>query len=159
MLPRFDGRLGDTLAALGLMEPVHLFRHIVDQVRHKLLELFTWTEGRATFSDGVGPPQRGFPLGLDPWRVLAEGVELRFAAGLEQDTFAVHMMDDLVPTGVAAPPDLPPEVEELISMLRGPLPLQEAVDALEDPRDRDVHRPYRAVRLALAVGLVRWAAA
>jgi hypothetical protein len=50
VLPKFDGRLGDTLSALGLIEPVELLRHIGEQVREKLLSIFLWTSGTARFS-------------------------------------------------------------------------------------------------------------
>ncbi|HJL20321.1 MAG TPA: serine/threonine-protein kinase [Sandaracinaceae bacterium LLY-WYZ-13_1] len=156
VLPRFEGRLGDTLAALGLVEPVQLFRHIAAQVREKLLELFTWEDGTASFFDGVGPPRSYFPLGLDPWRMLQEGVERRLAQGLEQETFAPHIVDELVRTAEAAPDGLPREVEEVLAELGVPRSLQDVVEALEDPTERDVHRPYRAIRLALAIGLVRF---
>ena len=156
MLPRFDGRLGDTLAALGLMEPVDLFRHIVEQVREKLLALFTWDTGRAHFSHGVAPPKRGFPLGLDPYRVLLEGIERRLVEGLEQDTFARHMTDDLVPGPSPLPAAAPQDVALLASLVRTRCPLQDVIEALEDPSGADVHRPYRLVRLGLALRVVAW---
>lgn len=157
VLPRFDGRLGDTLAALGLIEPVELFRHISDQVKEKLLELFTWDAGAADFHDGAEPPDRYFPLGLDPWWVISAGIERRLEAGLEEDTFAPHMLDSLVRTRAAAPDALPRDVERVLSLARARKPLPEVVDALEAEVSRDVHRPYRAIRLALALGLVAWA--
>ena len=158
MLPRFDGRLGDTLAALGLMEPVDLFRHIVEQVREKLLALFTWDTGRAQYSPGVAPPKRSFPLGLDPYRVLLEGIERRIVEGLEHDTFARHITDDLVPGRHPLPGAAPGDVALLASRVRQPTPLQEVIEALEDPSGADVHRPYRIVRLGLALGVVAWSA-
>lgn len=158
VLPRFDGRLGDTLAALGLVEPVQLFQHIAEQVREKLLELFTWDEGQARFYDGVQPPKRYFPLGLDPWRLLHEGMERRFAEGLEQAIFARSMTARLERTPEAPPEELPDEVDQVLDLTRAARPLKEVVQALEDPSERDVHRAYRAIRLALALGLVRWSA-
>ncbi|GAB4197974.1 MAG: hypothetical protein OHK0013_06600 [Sandaracinaceae bacterium] len=85
VMPRFEGKLGETLTALGLVEPVHLFRQIASQVREKLLDLFTWTSGRGSFFRGVSPPASGFPLGLDAFRLVEEGVDRRIAAGLEPD--------------------------------------------------------------------------
>jgi hypothetical protein len=136
---------------------VELFRHIADQVREKLLELFTWEDGAARFFDGVDPPRRYFPLGLDPWRILREGVERRLAQGLEHATFAEHMVDCLQRTPVQPPEGLPAEVDRVLSLTRSPQPLQELVERLEDPSERDVHRPYRAIRMALALDLLRWA--
>jgi serine/threonine-protein kinase len=85
VLPRFEGRLGDTLAALGLVEPVHLFQHIASQVREKLLDLFSWSGGRASLWRGAQAPQSGFPLGLDPWSIIEEGIARRIAQGLDDD--------------------------------------------------------------------------
>jgi eukaryotic-like serine/threonine-protein kinase len=90
VIPRFDGRLGDTLVALGLVEPVQLFRHIADQVREKLLDVFLWRSGTASFYQGVRPPKSGFPLGLDPWRILDEGIGRRIAHGLEAERWRGH---------------------------------------------------------------------
>lgn len=156
VMPKFDGRLGDTLSALGLIEPVELLRYISEQVREKLLSLFTWTEGTARFSAGVPPPARGFALGLDPWNVLSEGVDRRLSAGLEQDTFSAHMMDELRATGRGLPRGAPAELELLLVLLTRRRPLQEVVEALSEMDDLDTHRPYRAVRMALALGLVAW---
>ena len=83
VLPRFEGRLGDTLTALGLVEPVSLFRHIAAQVREKLLDLFAWTGGRVTLWRGADVPESAFPLGLDGWAILEEGLARRLAQGLE----------------------------------------------------------------------------
>lgn len=156
VLPRFDGRLGDTLTALGLVEPVLLFRHIAAQVREKLLELFGWDDGEARFYDAVTPPDRYFPLGLDPWRVLSDGIDRRLAAGLEQEAFATHMMDGVHRTDEPAPDGMPRPVLEVLEATQQPYPLQELVEALEDPSDEDRYRAYRAIRLALALDLVRW---
>ncbi len=156
VLPRFEGRLGDTLAALGLIEPVELFRHIGAQVNEKLMELFSWTDGTARFHEGVAPPERYFPLGLDAWSVLGDGIDRRLGAGLMQERFTAHMLDHLGRTPTTPPDGLPQAVHEVLAVTRRPRPLQEVVDALEDPLDRDRHRPYRAIRLALALDLVRW---
>lgn len=156
VLPRFEGRLGDTLTALGLVEPVELFQHIAAQVREKLLELFLWTDGVASFQEGVPPPQRYFPLGLDPWRIVSEGIQRRIEAGLEQGTFSAHMLGVVGRTPVDAPHNLPNEVRHLLERTRRPALLQEVVDFLEDPAEADVHRPYRVIRLALALDLIRF---
>jgi len=159
VLPRFDGRLGDTLAALGLIGPVELFRHIAAQVREKLLELFTWEAGMAELQLGARPADRYFPLGLDPWKVLADGIQRRLGMGLEQATFAEHLLDDVVGTRRAPPDGLPDDVQYVLDLVaRGRKPLQEVVAALEAPGDLDRHRPYRAVRMALALDLVRFGA-
>lgn len=78
ILPRFDGKLGDTLASLGLLEPLQLLRHITDQVKAKLLDLFRWRRGTYRFQRGVAPPGGGFPLGIDPFELIVEGVSFGY---------------------------------------------------------------------------------
>ncbi len=100
LMPRFEGRLGETLVALGLVEPIHLFRHISAQVKEKLLELFTWTAGHAALYRDVERPERAFPLRLDPWEVLIGGAARRLDAGLEDDRFAGRDHDVLQRTAL-----------------------------------------------------------
>ncbi len=157
VLPRFDGRLGDTLTALGLIEPVMLFRYIAAQVREKLLELFTWQDGRAHFQEGARPAERYFPLGLDPWRVLSDGIQRRLEQGMEQATFAEHMLGTVTRTRVAVPTGLPEDVVLVAQLTQRDVPLQDLLDRLAAPGEADPHRPYRAIRMALALDLVRFA--
>jgi serine/threonine-protein kinase len=73
-LPRFSGKLGDTLVGLGLMKPLDVFRLLSDQVRERVMEIFGWVQGQALFFRGVRNPQEAFPLGLDPFEILGAGV-------------------------------------------------------------------------------------
>ncbi len=100
LMPRFEGRLGETLVALGLVEPVQLFRHIGEQVREKLLDLFTWTRGHAALYRGIDQPERAFPLRLDPWDVLCTGAVRRIEAGLEDARFEGRAREVLELTGM-----------------------------------------------------------
>ncbi len=156
VMPRFEGRLGDTLTALGLVEPVQLFREIGLQVQEKLLELFGWRVGKAEFFRGVPQPQSAFPLGLDAWRMLARGVERRIAAGLERDLLEGRRglfvsLARPAPRGLAH--------AELGPLLRGALELAERtpqlgdlLHALRDPNGRDVLRGQREVALLVGIG-------
>lgn len=158
LLPRFDGRLGDTLISLGYIEPVELFRHIATQVEQKILDLFAWTAGEASFYRGVPPPPSRFPLGLDVWAVLDAGLERRLVEGLEEERFRTHLLDVLEPTpqrpAFAKSGPLPPLLASLMEALSTPMPLQEVVIELEAPDDPT--RGYRAVLLGLHLQLVRW---
>jgi hypothetical protein len=90
-LPRFSGKLGDTLVGLGIMRPLDVFRLLSEQVRERVMEIFRWVQGRASFYRGVSKPQGAFPLGLDPFEILGAGVltlpydylERRFLPALE----------------------------------------------------------------------------
>ncbi len=74
VLPRFAGKLGDTLVGLSLLRPLEVFRHLTRQVRDKIIDLFGWMHGRYTFIRGRTNQREAFPLGLDPFEVIGAGV-------------------------------------------------------------------------------------
>ena len=156
VMPRFDGRLGDTLTALGLVEPVTLFRQIASQVEEKLLDLFLWTSGRATFYRGLARPPSGFPLGLDAWRILLDGVARRVAAGIDRERVAGRMAELVettrpAPRGLASAP-LPPGMRRALDRALRPTPLAHILD----DRGRDEARAVRDATLMLGIGAIRW---
>lgn len=153
VMPRFDGRLGDTLVALGLVEPVQLFRHIADQVREKLLDLFGWDAGTATWHPGVSPPDNGFPLGLDPWPIVDEGVArwLTGPRGTKTWKPGRHLVriDPLPPLldGAVLPNELRSELERF----RRPVPIEELGTGAGTPG-----APQRRAVVLLHMGALRW---
>lgn len=158
VMPRFEGRLGDTLAGLGLVEPVVLFRHIADQVRGKLLDLFLWSGGTSTQYLGVAPPASGFPLGLDSWEILDEGLRRRVQAGLEEDRLERWTRMGLSPASgprlTAVRRSLPQVCRRLLSMLDQPLTLgrlRQHWPATEDP-----DAAIRAGLMLIQLKLVGW---
>jgi eukaryotic-like serine/threonine-protein kinase len=157
VMPRFEGRLGDTLSALGLVEPVVLFRHIGEQVREKLLDLFLWDGGLCTHYHGVAPPPSGFPLNIDGWDVLEEGLRRRLAAGMEREREAALRTRKAVPasgpTLSAMRPGLPPRLKRVLSALDQPLTLPELILRLE-PDDPD--QPLLDALLLLHLGAIRF---
>ena len=74
MLPHYNGKLGDTMVALGLLRPLDVFRLLSQQVRDRVIDVFAWTEGTFAFYRGVTNRQDNFPLGLDPFEILGAGV-------------------------------------------------------------------------------------
>ena len=160
VMPRFEGRLGDTLTALGLVEAVHLFQQIAAQVQEKLLELFTWSAGHASFYRGVAKPQSGFPLGLEPWRILMDGIDRRIAQGLEHDTL-VDRRDSLVQAARPAPRGfataaVPTLARRIVERAVVPATVARIARENADPTRRDPTRGAREVVLLLAMGALRW---
>ncbi len=147
VMPRFEGRLGETLVGLGLVDPVQVFLEITGQVREKLLALFAWTDGHAALYRGVDRPDRGFPLAADPWGLLEEGAARRLASGLDR------LRDDrasaLERTSLALP--LPPRLEALVASCEGPRALAE-LERLGEDRDAERAR----VLVLLEAGILRW---
>ncbi len=73
VMPHFGGKLGDTLVGLGLMKPLEVFRHLTRQVRSKIIEVCTWTQGRYEWYPDARCPRQAFPLDLDPLEVYGAG--------------------------------------------------------------------------------------
>lgn len=77
VLPRYQGRIGDTLIALGLVDPVDIFRAIREQGRDRVADLFRWRDGSASFYRGPQAPHVEFPLDLDMPQLMHAGLEVR----------------------------------------------------------------------------------
>jgi len=74
MLPRFGGRIGDALVGLGVLRPIELFRAIHEQTRYRFLEIYRWKRGELAFARGARSQEETFPLGVDPYELIARGV-------------------------------------------------------------------------------------
>jgi serine/threonine-protein kinase len=74
MLPHYNGKLGDTLVALGLLRPLDVFRLLSEQVRDRVIDVFAWTEGTFAYYRSVTNRQENFPLGLDTFEILGASV-------------------------------------------------------------------------------------
>ena len=162
VMPRFEGKLGDTLVALGLVEPLELFQHIAEQVREKLLDLFTWASGTATFYEGVDPPSSGFPLRLDAWEILDRGIQRRIAAGMESELIlqrGQHKVSqaERVDTAIATAA-LPDDLRAALRLCKTPHTIEEVAQFVsEQPGNTDPQRGYRVAAMLLSLGAVHWA--
>ncbi|MCA9530170.1 MAG: serine/threonine protein kinase [Myxococcales bacterium] len=160
-LHRYGGRLGDALVGLGVIEPLALFHHVATQVRLKLIEVFCWPDGRATFAPDVAPPEQAFRLRLPLWETLHAGLHARYQAGLERHRFDGRR-SDLLTLASAAPralalDTLSDDLRLALRVLRRPLPLSSVVGALAPRYKDDTELPYRTVTLLLMMDAVRWA--
>ena len=75
VLPRYGGRMGDTLISMGLVGPVDIFRAIREQGRDRVADLFLWKSGALTFYRGQTAPHVEFPLDLDLPTLMLAGLE------------------------------------------------------------------------------------
>ena len=161
VMPRFEGKLGDTLVALGLVEPLELFQHIGEQVREKLLDLFTWASGTATFYEGVDPPSSSFPLRLDAWEILDRGLQRRIAAGFESALILERGQDlivqaDRIDTAVATAA-LPDDLQAALKRCTTPQTVEQLAQFVDARSGHtDPQRGYRVASLLLSLGAIHW---
>ena len=149
VLPRHGGRLGDSLVALGLVEPLILFQHIATQVREKVLDVFTWPDGRAVLHPGLELPERSFRVDLGPFELLERGAQRRMAAGLEPRARFDRCLLALEP-GQEGAVDLPAHATEIVEILRTPRSLDELAGV-----HADLDRTRAVVTVLLALGILR----
>ncbi len=150
VMPRFEGRLGDTLAALGLVEPVQLVRHMERKVRDQLFDLFLWVDGRASFYREAPAPQTSFNLRFDPWQVLEEGAAIRVDAGLDGAFHDAAKVALVKAPGGSLLPDPPAHLSEMLVGLAAPRALAELEGIAGD-----ANRARRDALLLAALGAVR----
>jgi hypothetical protein len=160
VMPRFEGRLGDTIVALGLVEPVHLFQHIAGQVRAKLLDLFTWRHGTGALYRGVLPPPSGFPLAIDAWQLLVEGIAMRVREGMEppiEDSFRKTVSKPTAPQGDDTPLDRLPEAARLaLRHVTSPMPMTQVRHAVARQHPVSDHEFHAYMVVLKHLGRLDW---
>lgn len=105
VLPRYGGRMGDTLISLGLVSSLDIFGAIRDQGRDRLVDLFTWPTGRLTYYADQTAPHVEFPLDLDPLPLLFAGIEAAMPGDAPLDEWRPRL-DVVVSPGTSARPRL-----------------------------------------------------
>jgi serine/threonine-protein kinase len=139
MLPHYNGKLGDTLVALGLLRPLDVFRLLSQQVRDRVIDVFGWTEGTFAFFRGTTNPSDSFPLGLDTFEILGAGVvnlpgeqlEQRFTAQEDFRPVATHT-ERVQPEAFR----IGPTPREVLELLDGERPLRAWMDHFSEPEER-----------------------
>ena len=102
VLPRYSGRMGDTLISLGLVGPVDIFRAIRDQGRDRVADLFTWKSGKVSFYRGQLAPHVEFPLDLDLPGLMIAGLEAAHPGETPLEMWRDRLDKTLGPSGRGA---------------------------------------------------------
>jgi serine/threonine-protein kinase len=130
VLPRYSGRIGDTLIALGLVSPMDIFRAIREQGRDRVADLFTWSQGSVVFYRGQAEPHVEFPLDLDLPPLIIAGLEAAQPGEAPVETFRTRL-DQVVMRGavdregIARGVAWPPLVAEVLKLGSVGLPLRD----------------------------------
>lgn len=76
LMPRYGGKLGDTLIALDIIEPIQLYKHISEHLAERLLEMLTWKQGEYLFFKGINhlyEEKEQFVMDINPFAILYQG--------------------------------------------------------------------------------------
>jgi hypothetical protein len=139
MLPHYNGKLGDTLVALGLLRPLDVFRLLSQQVRDRVIDVFGWTEGTFAFFRGTTNPAEGFPLGLDTFEILGAGVVTLPGEPLEQRFAPLVDYRPVATPHRRVQPEafrIGPTPREVLELLDGERTLRAWMDQFADPEER-----------------------
>jgi eukaryotic-like serine/threonine-protein kinase len=158
-LPKYEGRLGDTLIGLGLVDPVEVFRAIQNQGRARVADTFRWSKGRVSFYRNVKPSRVDFRLDLDIPELMLAGLD---ESVTNNAVFQRHQ-DDLARTFAPVRPSpahamsvaWPPVVLLLMGSLGSGRKLSELLTALKTERSVEAPDALRALEIAVAGGLVQ----
>jgi len=159
VLPRYGGRMGDTLISLGLVGPVDIFRAIREQGRDRVADLFLWRGGQLTFYRGHTASHVEFPLDLDLAALMLAGLETARPGDAIVDEHRTDFDRTVVPVADPALADVawPPLVARVIELLPRPTRLREIMIAAAQSNGlltaADV---LRGLEILFAAGLVRW---
>lgn len=72
-LHEWGGRLGDALVAIGAVPAHDIYELLSEQMREKILDVFTWREGYYGYYENQEPETKGYPLGIDALKIIVEG--------------------------------------------------------------------------------------
>ncbi len=172
VLPRYSGRMGDTLISMGLVGPVDIFRAIREQGRDRVADLFLWRGGTLSFYRGHTAPHVEFPLDLELPALMLAGLE----TAKPGDTILAEHRSNLDRTlGPSLPRDglysfegvtWPPSVMTVMDLVRKPVTLREVLQAAA--KQQTTHQAsgeqgplstgdvLRALEILLAAGLAAW---
>jgi serine/threonine-protein kinase len=159
MLPRFGGRLGDALVGLGVLRPIELFRAVHDQTQERFIELFSWETGEIGFARGARSHEETFPLGVDPFDLVARGVRAGYSVA-ELEAILKPFEEDMI-EAVAMPPvrleqfRLPDREVAVIEAARARTTLAQLTAKLTKDAAADPDEVLRAVFIGLCCDLLR----
>ena len=159
MLPRFGGRLGDALVGLSILRPIELFRAIHDQMVERVIEAFSWQSGDIGFVKGARSHEETFPLGLNPFELIARGFRSGYSAA-ELEFLLRPLQEEVIEPVLVPPVRLEtfrmPEAEQMVienvteKTTLSALMAKASVKRIADPND-----VLRAVFLGLSCELLK----
>lgn len=159
VLPRYGGRMGDTLISLGLVGPVDIFRAIREQGRDRVTDLFLWKQGKITFYRGQQAPHVEFPLDQDVPTLILAGLEAREPTDAPVERYRAHLDRVLSPvpkTPLTESIVWPTVVQSVLAAIQQPISLRDLLLGVVRPGHVGAGDVLRAVELLFAAKLLVW---
>lgn len=164
VLPRYGGRMGDTLISLGLVGPVDIFRAIREQGRDRVAEIFSWSSGHVSFYRNHELPHVDFPLDLDLPTLMLAGLEAAKPAGVPVEEYRMRIDDVIEPGDGATGNELftladvtwPPVVARVRALVTEPRLLREVISSATKVGGTTADDVLRALDILLAARLIVW---
>jgi serine/threonine-protein kinase len=160
VLPRYGGRMGDTLISLGLVASLDIFRAIRDQGRDRLVDLFQWRTGKLTFYSEQKPPHVEFPLDLDLLPLVMAGIETSRPGDAPLQTWRSRLDVTIGPASTVRPrPRLreaawPATVKRVLEAADEPKTVREILTAVAQGGGATANDALRALEVLLIAGLL-----
>jgi eukaryotic-like serine/threonine-protein kinase len=159
VLPRYGGRMGDTLIALGLVDPVDVFRAIREQGRDRVCDLFLWKRGKVSFYRGAQEKHVEFPLDLDLPGLMLAGLEVAMPNDAPLDALFPrldHIIGLSKERGDFEGVGWPATVAVALGACSPPRRLRDVLATAVRGSQRGAADIARALEVLLAAKLVRW---
>ncbi len=157
VLPRYGGRMGDTLIALGLVNAFDVFRAIREQGQDKVVDLFRWTEGRLTLYLGEPSVQVEFPLELELGPLMMAGLTAALPEATLLIDSAARASDVIQPLPARRQLDTivwPALVAKVIDLTAMPRTLGEVIHLSTSSTTASAADAMRALRVLIAFGYI-----
>jgi serine/threonine protein kinase len=159
VLPRYGGRMGDTLISMGLCGPVDIFRAIREQGRDRVADLFLWKGGTVSFYRGQTAPHVEFPLDLELPALMLAGLEAAKPGEVPVDEHRADF-DRTIMTASGADDvfgaegiQWPPLVVRVQALLKQPVTLRDFLKGAARSGELSAGDALRGLDILLAAGL------
>jgi serine/threonine protein kinase len=155
LLPKFNGHMGDTLIALGMLSAVELFNFIGDQVRSRFKSLMAWRYGQYEFYRGTACRSDVLPVPLEPFSMVVDCL-LEQTERIPVDATLSAMSESTVSPSLRMREmldclDLPSELESMLRGLSNPRAIKNIDFVKRNPRaKKDI---VQAIYIAIETGL------
>ncbi|MDD5305697.1 MAG: serine/threonine-protein kinase [Deltaproteobacteria bacterium] len=141
LLPKYNGHLGDTLIALGMLSAVDLFNHISAQITFRFDDLLGWKRGNYEFYRGVGCRADVLEVALDPFAIVRDRLLEQASRIAPFDLLGAMSQALVTPTSAARDLSrrlmLPHDVEQIAGGLRETRKLGDWAASLKNGRSKE----------------------